>query len=300
MGDSAGYTWVAQFNRELLRQVGEIILVGKPKAILPQNAGRFLPRSMTLFTEYSNRIGNDDRGNAGLTRVFNAIDRVPILSRRSTDFMVGRAASDLVSIEESYSKLFLSGRIRLIANKAPSASIVDVAHLHFDWVRDLHSWTEDALCTNDDAKDTVGALPSATFQALEGTGHLVLGQKLDFILDFLFAYPKPEERAGDSFRLFNGSVPTIWSGFKLTREGPCHVAQLAKILNGQPIGNPFTSLFETEGSHRCGNNPCKDHSSIIQHCVFGANFVEDALVDRSLGCRFNSFCGEGLTMLGRR
>ena len=202
MGESAGCAWAAQFTRAFPDQVSELVLVATPQAIGPRDGERFLPRSLTLLMEVSDRVRKDDRVIAGLTSVYNAITRVPALSRRTLDFMFRHVSSDLATIEDSYDKLFLGDWLRLIANKATRASIDEVAHLHSDWVLDMQNLTrptrffhgtEDTLCPIEDLKAMVDVLPTATIQAFEGNGHLVLGQRLDGILACLAADRKPVE-----------------------------------------------------------------------------------------------------------
>lgn len=202
MGESAGCAWAARFTRAFPDQVSELVLVATPQAVRPKDAERLLPRSQTLLLEVSNRIRKDDRVIAGLTRVYNAIGRVPALSRRSLDFLFRHAPSDVASIEEFYAKLFLGDWLRLIANKATRASMDEVEHLHSDWVKDLQHLTlpmrffhgtEDTLCPIEDAKAMVEGLPTATCQAFEGVGHLVLGQRLEDVLASLAADRKSAE-----------------------------------------------------------------------------------------------------------
>lgn len=194
MGESAGCAWAVHFTKTFSEQVSELVLVATPQAIRPQDAERFTSRSLTLLSDASNRIRKDDRVIAGLTRIYNAIARVPALSQRCLEFMLRQAPSDLESIQVSYDKLFLADWLRLIANKAQRASIDEVAHLHSDWVEALQHVTrpmhffhgaEDTLCPIEDANAMVESLPLATFHALEDTGHLVLGQRLADILAVL-------------------------------------------------------------------------------------------------------------------
>lgn len=195
MGESAGCAWAAQFTLHYPEQVSEVIFVATPQAIRPEDAARALSRSVSLLTEISTRIRKDERVIAGLTRVYNTIARVPSLARKSLDFMLRQAPSDLASIDTAFSSLALSEWVRLIANKAARASIDEVAHLHSDWVKNLHQLTrpmrffhgaEDTLCPIEDAKAMASNLPNARFTAFEEAGHLVLGQRLDEILGALF------------------------------------------------------------------------------------------------------------------
>ncbi|MEJ8561890.1 alpha/beta hydrolase [Yoonia sp. GPGPB17] len=203
MGESAGCAWAAQFTRHHPEQVSEVVFVATPQAIRPEDEARVLSGSAALFSEVSTRFRQDGRVIAGLTRIYNAIARVPSLGRKSLDFMLREAPSDLASIDVAYRSLALGEWIRLIANKAARASIDEVAHLHSDWVKDLSSLTrpmrffhgvEDTLCPIDDARAMAAGIPGTTFRSFEDAGHLVLGQKLDQILDGLFV----DQNANDS------------------------------------------------------------------------------------------------------
>lgn len=202
MGESAGCAWAAQFARHYPDQVSEVIFVATPQAIRLQDAARTLSRSASLLTEVSTRIRRDDRVVAGLTRVYNTIARVPALARKSLAFMLRKAPSDLASIDVAFASLALGDWLRLIANKAARASVDEVAHLHSDWVSDLHRLTrpmrffhgsEDTLCPLEDARAMAAGLPDARFTAFKGAGHLVLGQRLDEILASLFVTQNPSE-----------------------------------------------------------------------------------------------------------
>jgi pimeloyl-ACP methyl ester carboxylesterase len=171
------------------------VFAATPQAIRPEDAVRTLSSTVSLLTEISTRIRQDERVIAGLTRVYNAIARVPSLARRSLDFMLRQAPSDLASIDTAFSSLALGEWVRLIANKAARASIDEVAHLHSDWVKNLQQLSrpmrffhgaEDTLCPIEDAKAMACDLRNAQFTTFQGAGHLVLGQRLDAILGALF------------------------------------------------------------------------------------------------------------------
>ncbi len=191
LGESAGCAWAAQFTLRYPERVSEVVFAATPQAVRPQDAARVPSRTLSLLTEVSTRIRQDERVIAGLTRIYNAIARVPSLSRRSIDFMLRQSAADLASIDTAFSSLALGDWVGLIANKAARASIDEVAHLQSDWVNDLHHLTrpmrffhgtEDTLCPIEDAKAMVAPIPNARFTAYDKAGHLVLGQRLDDIL----------------------------------------------------------------------------------------------------------------------
>jgi pimeloyl-ACP methyl ester carboxylesterase len=195
MGESAGCAWAAQFTLQYPDLVSEVVFVATPQAIRLEDAVRTLSSTVSLLTEISTRIRQDERVIAGLTRVYNAIARVPSLARRSLDFMLRQAPSDLASIDTAFSSLALGEWVRLIANKAARASIDEVAHLHSDWVKNLQQLSrpmrffhgaEDTLCPIEDAKAMACDLRNAQFTTFQGAGHLVLGQRLDAILGALF------------------------------------------------------------------------------------------------------------------
>ena len=195
IGESAGCAWAAQFTLWHPDQVSEVVFVATPQAIRPEDTAPAFTRSVSLLTEVSSRIRQDERVIAGLTRVYNAIARTPSLARKSLAFMLRQAPSDLATIDRAFEVLALGEWVRLIANKAARASIDEVAHLQSDWVKNLHQLVrpmrffhgvEDTLCPIADAEAMVGSLPNARFTAFGDAGHLVLGQRLDEILDALF------------------------------------------------------------------------------------------------------------------
>ncbi len=205
LGESAGCAWAAQFTLRHPEQVSEVVFVATPQVIRPEDAAaRKLPRTVSLLTEISTRFRQDERVIAGLTRIYNAIARVPSLARRSLDFMLRGSPADLKSIDLAFSSLALGDWVRLIANKAAHASIDEVAYLQSDWVNDLHQLTrpmrffhgaQDTLCPIEDAKAMAGNLQNARFVALEDAGHLALGQHLDEILGALFVSENASEKA---------------------------------------------------------------------------------------------------------
>ena len=202
LGESAGCAWAAQFARSYPEQVSEVVLVATPQALASLEAQKLRSRTSTLLIDVSDRIRKDERIVAGLTRIYNSIARVPSLARRSLDFMLRDAPSDLVSIDESFRELALADWVRLIANKAARASIDEVAHLHSDWVSNLHTVTrpmrffhgsDDPLCPVEDARAMVQSLPDATFTSFDQGGHLVLAQRMDDIFSTLVIDQKSNE-----------------------------------------------------------------------------------------------------------
>ena len=196
LGESAGCAWAAQFSMRYADLVSEVVLAATPQAVRPEIATKALSRTTSLLTEISTRFRQDERVIAGLTRIYNSVARVPSLARKSLDFMLRQSPADLASIELAYTSLALPDWVRLIANKAARASIDEVEHLQSDWVNDLHRLTrptrffhgtDDPLCPVEEARAMAKNLPDTRFHAIEGAGHLILGQRLDEILGALFA-----------------------------------------------------------------------------------------------------------------
>ena len=203
LGESAGCAWAAHFARHFPKRVSEAVFVAAPQAGTPDALAELGPGAATILSEVSSKIRSDERVIAGLTRIYNSIARVPGLARRSLDFMLRRAPSDLATIDAAFRDLRLAEWLRLIANKAARASIDEVAHLQSDWVGDIFALdrpvrfvhgAEDTLCPVADAAAMAAALPGAVFTRFEGAGHLVLGQRLGPVLDMLFLPQNSSDR----------------------------------------------------------------------------------------------------------
>lgn len=202
LGESAGCSWAAQFSQYYPSLVSEVVFVATPQAINPEDVTRVWSRTETLFNEVSTHVRRDERVIAGLTRIYNTIARVPALARRSLDFMLRHSPADQASIHTAFNTLALEDWLRLIANKSNRSSIDEIVHLHSDWVHNLEKierpirffhGTEDPLCPIEDAEAMAAGLSGADFTAFDDAGHLVLGQRLNHILDALFVNQKSNE-----------------------------------------------------------------------------------------------------------
>lgn len=202
LGESAGCAWAAHFARHFPERVQELVFVATPQAGRPEALPVQLPRSATLFAEVSTKIRTDDRVISGMTRIYNSIARVPSLARRTLDFMLRQAPSDLATVDEAFAHLRLADWLRLIANTAVRASIDEVAHLQSNWVQDIFKLDlpmrfihgdEDPLCPVEDAEEMVAALSGVPFTRVPNAGHLILGQHLEAILTSLMVDQKSNE-----------------------------------------------------------------------------------------------------------
>lgn len=189
LGDSAGCSWAVRFAHSHPERVAHLYL-----AATPQSSSSW--QRPTIFTDISTRLRRDDRVIAGITRLYNAIARVPSLSQRALLHMYRTSPADLASLENAFKSQNLFDWLKLIANHALSASIDEFANLQRDWIGDLNKLNlpvtflhgqQDPICPVNEIESFAHDLSGGSILIFSDAGHFVIGQKLPKILEAIAA-----------------------------------------------------------------------------------------------------------------
>lgn len=181
IAESAGVPWAAHFARHHPHLVSQLVVAATPQLFQMVEQ----PKKSTLFIEMSQRLRRDERVIAGLTQVYNAISRVPILAQKGLLHMYRKSVSDTACLDTLFQKPHLSEWLRLIANHATLASVDELTNLQRNWLGDLKKitcqltfihGTEDPISPIRDIQAIAQTLPDASFHTIENAGHLVLTQ----------------------------------------------------------------------------------------------------------------------------
>jgi pimeloyl-ACP methyl ester carboxylesterase/DNA-binding CsgD family transcriptional regulator len=181
IAESAGVPWAAHFTRHNPHMVSQLVLAATPQLVQMVEQ----PKKSTIFIEVSQRLRRDERVIAGLTQVYNAISRVPVLAQKGLLHMYRKSVADTASLDTLFQKPHLSEWLRLIANHATLASVDELTNLQRNWLGDLKKitcqvtfihGTEDPISPIHDIETIAQTLPDASFHAIENAGHLVLTQ----------------------------------------------------------------------------------------------------------------------------
>lgn len=161
----------------------------------------------TLFVEISNRLRRDARVIAGLTRVYNAISRVPMFAQKALAHMYRKSPADLACLEDLFRHPHLCEWLRLIANHATLASVDELTNLQRNWPKDLRELQcgvtfvhgiEDPISPIEDIRSVAKALPDAAFHAVENAGHLIFTQHFKDFVDHIATLARPAPSAPSS------------------------------------------------------------------------------------------------------
>lgn len=206
LGESAGVPWLAHFARHNPDLVSHVILAATPQlaAAHPMPEPDHAP---TLFVEISNRLRRDARVIAGLTRVYNAISRVPMFAQKALAHMYRKSPADLACLEDLFRHPHLCEWLRLIANHATLASVDELTNLQRNWPKDLRELQcgvtfvhgiEDPISPIEDIRSVAKALPDAAFHAVENAGHLIFTQHFKDFVDHIATLARPVPSAPSS------------------------------------------------------------------------------------------------------
>lgn len=205
LGESAGVPWLAHFARHNPDLVSHVILAATPQPAHPHPApSQDHGDSPTLFVEISNRLRRDARVIAGLTRVYNAISRVPMFAQKALAHMYRKSPADLACLENLFRHPHLCEWLRLIANHATLASVDELTNLQRNWPKDLRALQcgvtfvhglEDPISPIDDIRSIAQTLPDAAFHAVENAGHLIFTQHFKDFVDHIATLTAPAPSA---------------------------------------------------------------------------------------------------------
>nr|WP_321507974.1 alpha/beta hydrolase [uncultured Celeribacter sp.] len=181
IGESAGVPWAVNFARRFPHQVSHLVLSATPK---PPDTGP-VAKDPSLYEEMSQRLRRDERVLSGLTRIYNAIARMPSLAQRGLLHMYRHSPADTLFLERTFRQGYLSEWLRVIANEGTLASIDELMNLQRNWEDELTQvgcditfvhGAEDPVCPAEAMAHMVGHLPNAQCEIVEDAGHFVLMQ----------------------------------------------------------------------------------------------------------------------------
>ncbi|WP_170109272.1 alpha/beta fold hydrolase [Celeribacter persicus] len=193
VAESAGVTWAAHFARHNPHMVSQLVLAATPQVFKPEPGSH----NPTIFIEMSQRVRRDERVIAGLTQIYNAFSRVPVLAKKGLAHLYRKSAADTACLETFFRHTHLSDWLRLIANHATFASVDEIANLQRDWLGDLKKTTcrvtfvhgeEDPISPIEDIQAIAETMPEASFHAFENAGHLILTQHFKALVSQMIAH----------------------------------------------------------------------------------------------------------------
>jgi len=198
LGESAGVPWAAHFARHNPTLVAKLVLVATPQAMMAQPQ----EHSPTIFVEMSQRLRGDARVIAGLTKVYNAISRVPDWAQKGLAHLYRKSPADSACVQRLFQTPALAEWLGLIANHATLASIDEMTNLQRNWLKDLQALDcevsflhgeEDPISPLQDIRAIAHTMPNGALQSFEGAGHLLLIQQFDALMRSIANLETPRE-----------------------------------------------------------------------------------------------------------
>ncbi|WP_376870432.1 alpha/beta fold hydrolase [Albirhodobacter sp. R86504] len=192
IGESAGVPWAAHFARHHPDLIARLVLVATPQAVLPMTP----EQTPTIFVEMTQRLRADARVIAGLTKVYNAISRVPDWAQKGLAHLFRNSPADTASIEAMFQSPFLAEWLALIANHATLASVDEITNMQRNWLNDLREahcdiafihGAEDPISPVNDIRAVASTVQASSFTRFDDAGHLILIQHFEALMKTLIA-----------------------------------------------------------------------------------------------------------------